>query len=236
MVDNTRVEAAEGEAAPTRARRWTRGRTLVRVLAGAILFLVVGNLAIFAASRWMNMAEGVPEVPVSIDGVKNVAAVDAKVWRGAAPTRDGYASLAAAGVTRVIDLRAEDNVDVDDAWLASMGVDYLRIPVRDGQAPTSDEVRRFLAAVRSTDGTVFVHCGAGVGRTGTMAAAWLVASGEAGAREALRRNLSVGPPSLEQLAWVANLRDGFVNKPNPAIIALSRTLDAPRRLWSRFGF
>jgi protein-tyrosine phosphatase len=238
MADSYAVEAAEGEAAPapvTPSRRRGAGRTIVRVLAGSIAFLLIGNLAILAASRWMRITEPLATVPASVTGVKNVAAVDAGLWRGAAPTGEGYRSLAAAGVTRVVDLRAEDNVDVDAAWLESLGVEYVRIPVRDGQVPTSTEVRQFLGAVQTSEGTVFVHCGAGVGRTGAMSAAWLVASGEAGATEALRRNLSVGPPSLEQLAWVANLGVAGFDKPNAAIVALSRTLDAPRRLWSRFG-
>ena len=237
MVDNAFVEAANGGAAPARvmrSRRRTAGRTIVRMLAGAIAFLLIGNLAILAASRYMRLAEPVA-VPASVTGVKHLAAVDTKVWRGAAPTTEGYRTLAAAGVTRVVDLRAEDNLDVDDRWLASMGVEYVHIPVRDGQIPSSTEVRQFLEAVRTSEGTVFVHCGAGVGRTGTMAAAWLVASGAAGPTEAMRRNLSVGPPSLEQLAWVANLGVAGFERPNAAIVALSRTLDAPRRLWSRFG-
>lgn len=208
------------------------------MLAGAIAFLLVGNLAILAASRWSRMSAAPPAVPASVVGVKHLAAVDARLWRGAAPSREGYLSLAAAGVTRVVDLRAEADVDVDASWLASLGVDYVRIPVRDGQVPSSHEAESFLQAVRTSDGVVFVHCGAGVGRAGTMSAAWLVASGEAGPREALRRNLSVGPPSLEQLAWVARLGDGDADdfgRPNAAIVAVSRTLDAPRRLWSRYG-
>jgi protein tyrosine phosphatase (PTP) superfamily phosphohydrolase (DUF442 family) len=146
------------------APAWTR-RTLLRVLVGALVFLVVGNLAIVGASRWMAMAQPAYAVPVSVDGVKHLVAVDGRLWRGAAPSHDGYASLAANGVTRVIDLRAEDDVDVDTAWLASIGIEYLRLPVRDGQIPSRVEVERFLDAVRTSDGTVFVHCGAGVGRT-----------------------------------------------------------------------
>ena len=202
---------------------------VARVGFGMIAFLLLGNLSILAASRWMRVEEA-RTVPASVTGVKNFVAVDSHLWRGAAPTTTGYTQLARAGVTRVIDLRAEDNVDVDDEWLATMGVDYVRIPVRDGQAPTESEINSFLDSVAGSEGTVFVHCGAGVGRTGTMAAAWLLANG-VDPNEALRRNLSVGPPSLEQLAFVA----GGLDKPNPVLVAMSRTLDMPRRLWSRFG-
>jgi hypothetical protein len=49
--------------------------------------------------------------------------------------------------------------------------------------------------------------------------------------DALRSNLSVGPPSLEQIAFVAD--DG--ERPDMVITALSRILDGPRRLWSRLN-
>ena len=65
-----------------------------------------------------------------------------------------------------------------------------------------------------------------------MVAAYVVATHELTSGQALRRNLAVGPPSLEQLAFVASLHDGDVDRPNPVLVAVSRTLDAPRRIWS----
>jgi protein-tyrosine phosphatase len=114
-------------------------------------------------------------------------------------------------------------------------VRLVRIPIRDGQIPTQEKVDRFVEAVRSSSGRVFVHCGAGVGRTGAMAASYLVRVGKASPAEALRRNLAVGPPSLEQVAFVADLDAGHVARPSMPLVAVSRVLDAPRRLWSRFG-
>jgi protein-tyrosine phosphatase len=134
-----------------------------------------------------------------------------------------------------VDLRAEEDLHVDEAYLASLGLRYVPVPVRDGQAPSSEEVDRFLQAVRETDGITFVHCGAGVGRTGTMAASYLVATGQATSKQALQRNLAVGPPSLEQVAFVAELDGSDVSRPSGALVAVSRVLDAPRRLWSRYG-
>ncbi len=82
---------------------------------------------------------------------------------------------------------------------------------------------------------MFVHCGAGVGRTGAMVGAYLVNQGELSGSAALRRNLAVGPPSLEQIAFVAKMGDGSPEKPGTLVTAVSRILDAPRRLWSRYG-
>ena len=200
----------------------------VRVLASVVIFLLVGNLAVLAAHRLAVRQTATPSVTLPI---QNFAQIDDRVWRGAAPDDAGYAELARNGVVTVVDLRAEDYIHVDEPRLAGLGIKRVHIPLRDGQAPGPADVEQFLAAVRESPGRVFVHCGAGVGRTGTMAAAWLVASGEASGREAMQRNLAVGPPSLEQLAFAARLGQGEIRRPPAAVVALSRVLDAPRRTW-----
>ena len=203
--------------------------TVLRLLALGVGMLLLPNLAILGlhvlAQR--NAVSAPLDLPI-----KNFAQVDDRVWRGAAPTASGYEALAANGVTTVIDLRAEEGVHVDEARLSSLGITRLHLPLRDGQSPTEAQVDRFLAAVRGSEGRAFVHCGAGVGRTGTMAAAYLVKTGQATPREALLRNLTVGPPSLEQLAFASGL-DSIegVDRPAPLMVAISRTLDAPRRIW-----
>lgn len=209
-----------------------RMRTPVLLVAAmAIGFLLFGNLAMLGASAWAK--ETTPGTNlVAPAGVKNFTVVDAKVWRGAAPTSTGYRELADRGVRTIVDLRAEENVDVDTEKLARLGMRYVHIPIRDGQVPSDEEVDRFFEAVDESDGITFVHCGAGVGRTGAMAASYLVGTGQASSVEALRLNLAVGPPSLEQVAYVA----GAAERPPSPLVAVSRILDAPRRLWSRFGF
>ena len=203
----------------------------VRVLAGVVLFLLVGNLAVLAA-HMVAVRQAAAAAPAAVSmPIDNFAQIDDQVWRGAAPSAAGYAELARNGVVTVIDLRAEDYIHVDEPMLAGLGMQRVHIPLRDGQAPDTTQVEQFLTAVRQSGGRVFVHCGAGVGRTGTMAAAWLVASGEATPQEAVRRNLAVGPPSLEQLAFAARLRPDEIRRPPAAVVALSRLLDAPRRTW-----
>ena len=208
---------------------------VVTVIAGGVAFLIVGNLAILAASGLARETTSTVRVH-SVPGIDHLEAVDGKVWRGGAPSEEGYAALAAAGTTTVIDLRAEHGLEGDAATVTSLGMNYVKLPIRDGQTPTSAQVATFLDAVAAAPGRVFVHCGAGVGRTGTMVGAYAVSTGALNGRGALRRNLAVGPPSLEQIAFVAGLERGDLDRPGALLRATSRLLDAPRRIWVRIGF
>jgi protein-tyrosine phosphatase len=220
------IFAAEVEA-PPRRRRITA--VLRAAFISFIAFMVLGNLTIFAAHAW---ARGELPGVVEIQGVPNFRQVDGNLWRGAAPSREGYQSLATAGVATIVDLRAEDDIEVDVEMLEDLGVEYVHLPMRDGQAPSGTKVQRFLDIVEDSDGPVFVHCGAGVGRTGAMVASYVSAAGQASGWEAVKRNLAVGPPSLEQIVFAAELDGAQVERPNVVVVAASRVLDAPRRIWS----
>ena len=111
----------------------------------------------------------------------------------------------------------------------------MPLPISDGQTPTPAQIARFLQVVDESPGTVFLHCGAGVGRTGSMAAAYLVATGQASGIEATMRNLSVGPPSLEQIAFSVRLAGDRAEHANAALVAVSRVARRPARMWTVYG-
>jgi protein tyrosine phosphatase (PTP) superfamily phosphohydrolase (DUF442 family) len=207
----------------------SRMRYLLAVSVVALAtFLVVGNLMILSFHAWAMHAAAASNV-APVEGVRNFQAVDYKLWRGSAPTMEGYKNLAARGVTTIVDLRAE-KVNVPFNELGGLGINYVNLPIRDGQAPTPDQVNRFFSVVDSSNGLVYVHCMAGVGRTGAMVGAYLIQMRERSSGDALMRNMSVGPPSLEQIAFVT----GEAESPNPVVTALSRVLDGPRRIWTYF--
>ncbi|MFD8377690.1 dual specificity protein phosphatase family protein [Streptomyces sp. NPDC059679] len=156
-----------------------------------------------------------------------------RLWRGSAPSPEGYRRLARLRFTTVVDLRAEDLTARQLALPERAGLRVVRLPIRDGQTPEPGKVDRFLDVVRTAPGRVFVHCGAGVGRTGTMSAAYLVRTGEQTGPAAARRNLAVGPPSLEQIYYALTLTPDRAAQPPLPVVALSRLIDAPRRIWSR---
>jgi protein tyrosine phosphatase (PTP) superfamily phosphohydrolase (DUF442 family) len=207
--------------------RWVRrGLVTLAVLVG---ILVIGNLVI--AGSYLVAAKTVDVTEVKrVRGVGNIFEVDERVWRGANPTRQGMRSLADAGVVTVVDLRP--NGQRDDDFVRSLGMRPVNIYVPDGQTPRDEDVDRLLQVVRESDGTVFVHCSSGVGRSGVMSAAYLArTAGDSGPSMALT-NLAIGPSTFEQIWYAAR---GANERPNPVVLGVSRFLDGPRQLLNRFG-
>lgn len=198
------------------------------VLAWGLVSLTILGLSVSARSD--------PELrgrTSELAGVNNFTVVDDKVLRGAAPSAEGYQRLAQLGVRTVVDLRAEDLSADELAVPKRYGLTVVRMPIRDGQPPSDGQIDQFISLVKASREPVFVHCGAGVGRTGSMSAAYLVGTGQTDAKTATLRSLAVGPPSLEQVVFMRSLHGQEITRPNPVVVALSRFADSPRRTWSR---
>lgn len=204
---------------------WPRLRKLL--LAGLCIF-VVPNVVLIALHL---SAAAVVGGPTSYPGVDKFGVVTEELWRGAAPSIEGYRQLAADGVTTVVDLRAEAPPGLDEQ-LAALGMNLVHMPIRDGQSPPPEQIDQFLSILAEDPGIVFVHCGAGVGRTGVFAAAGAKAEGAG----AIATNLAYGTPSLEQLYTAGTLEDGRSHRAPLPVIVASRVVDAPRRLIHVLGF
>lgn len=236
MVSAATEQSPADDSPPESSQRanWSR-RIRIAVLALVVLVagsLIQGNLLLVGMS-WLARTTTDLEGAVEVEGVRKVYALDDRVLRGAQPGAAGFRSLAARGVTTVVDLRP-GGIHKEDRELRALGMEVVHLPITDGRPPSPSQVRQFVAIARGSSGLVFVHCGEGVGRAGTMSAAYRVTTGETNSSEAVRQSLAVGVLTLEQIAFINSLeRDGAHSPPAP-VAAISRYLDGPRQLFNRF--
>ena len=95
--------------------------------------------------------------------------------------------LARVGITTLITLT---ETDLEQAPLKEAGLCNLHLPIYDRGAPSMRQIymllHRMLRLVEQGD-VLAVHCLAGLGRTGTVLAAWMIKEGGLSAEEAIRR-------------------------------------------------
>jgi predicted protein tyrosine phosphatase len=108
--------------------------------------------------------------------------------------------LQTLGVTHVVSCLGPSS-----AFHAERGVQYKVLELRDApdqhMLPHFDAVYDWISAAAAGNGRVLVHCAAGVSRSATLVAAYLMRHGHCSAGEALRR--------VQELRSCANPNEGF---------------------------
>jgi hypothetical protein len=108
--------------------------------------------------------------------LRRVSQITPTLHIGGQYRRRGWARLQARGITAVVNLRSE----YDDRAGGIAPPRYLYLPTPDDGAPSLEDLRagvQFIAEEVARGGGVVVHCGSGIGRAPTMAAAYLVSTG-----------------------------------------------------------
>lgn len=212
-------------------------RIPLAVVGGWLGLFVVVNAAILLAgvvARWQGKD---PRLHSSDwPGITHLRMVDDHLLVGGQTTLPEYEELAEHGVTMVVDVRpsgdqagANRHHRDDPEALAELGLEYVSLPIPDGRAPTPDQIRRFLEVVEGNEGRVFAHCGGGVGRSTSLAAAYEAAQGK---DPSVMEQVAVGPPTLEQIWFVGTLDANEPEHAIPPVVAVaSRIVDSPRTVY-----
>ena len=133
---------------------------------------------IWAFSRAFTKLTGVPII--------SQCKVTDQVFVGSQFGAKGLNKLNKNGITNILNLRKE----FDDAVFDLSGNKYLYLPVIDDTAPTEDELREGVEFIQNSiheNGKVYVHCAAGVGRSVTIVAAWLIKEHNLSVEESLNK-------------------------------------------------
>jgi predicted protein tyrosine phosphatase len=156
----------------------------------------------WAADHALRIITGAP--------IRRVGEIAPHLHVGGQYRRRGWSRLKARGITAVVNLRVE--FDDNDAGIAPPH--YLHLPVPDDHAPTLEQLQvgiQFIAEEIAQGGSVYIHCGSGIGRAATMVAAYLISTGLTAdqawaAIRAVRPFIRPTPPQLEQIERFAAQR------------------------------
>ena len=118
-----------------------------------------------------------PAQKLELAGVPNSAQVNATLYRGGQPEKEGYAALKRLGIEIVVSFRDEkDKIEAERRIVESLGMLYVSVPWRSSRDPESREVAAFFQVLRDFAGRkVFAHCRRGADRTGVMIATYRIA-------------------------------------------------------------
>jgi uncharacterized protein (TIGR01244 family) len=147
-----------------------------------------------------------PQAVTGVDGMEKDLFRDGRVYVGGQPNEKALASLAALGVTTVVNVRTpremadKAQVPFDEAAEAArLGMEYVTIPIGGAEYPYAPQtVERFAQVLERRPGPVLLHCRTG-GRVSYLWAAYLVRYGGLSLDDALARGraMAIPPDPLE---------------------------------------
>lgn len=169
----------------------------------ALAALCLGPISSAAADqRPDSESRDVPHVVAEktrVTGVANFGEVTPTLFRGAQPTERGFENLSKMGIAIIVDLREGSEVQREEREVTALGMKFVAISWNCTQ-PRDEYFAKFLSVLRNNpDKKVFVHCHAGVDRTGMMIASYRMAEQGWTSEESMREMKMFGYSMFHQV-------------------------------------
>lgn len=120
----------------------------------------------------VGLAQTSPATDLPDVKIKNFGQMDERFYRGAQPLPDDYQSLKNLGIKTVIDLR-NDPTEYEKSAVEALGMRYINIPMSGWKTPKDSQINEFMKIANDPEtGKFFVHCKAGIHRTGVTGAVY----------------------------------------------------------------
>ena len=100
----------------------------------------------------------------------NFHSVTEQIFRGGQPSEEGLDLLKQKGIATIINLREETTaIEAERAYVQSIGLHYISIPLRPFDIPTTESIEKFLILIHEKKHQpFFIHCLHGMDRTGLL--------------------------------------------------------------------
>ena len=173
----------------------------VRTISERLKTQGVRTTALWAYARGLPKLTGIPLLQYS--------RVTDALFVGPQFRENGKGTLARAGITHIVNMRSEFDDAKHGLTKGRCGTyHYCHLPTIDDEPISSPHIARgiqFIDSAIDSDGKVYIHCSAGVGRAPSMAAAYLISKGYC-ANDALESHKKGSPIYQNQLQSDQELR------------------------------
>jgi uncharacterized protein (TIGR01244 family) len=179
---------------------------------------LIAAALLFSAPAFAQQAVTFPE-KLTTPGFQGVIADAGNVYVAGQPTEAALRDLAAKGVTTIVNLRTQREMDnrqqvpYDEAALAKeLGLTYVHVPLGGPDTPyTPEAVETVRAAINSAKGEVLLHCTVGW-RASHMWAAYLVKDRNMSLDEAVKAGGAINLGSYDPAAAKPAPLDGLLGR------------------------
>lgn len=106
----------------------------------------------------------------------NFHQVNARIYRGGQPTREGISRLKSIGIKTIVNLRSSDGkAKREKDWALGAGIGFVNVPLSNWFGPEDPKIEKILKLLNTAKiQPVFIHCKRGSDRTGTVIAVYRI--------------------------------------------------------------